>query len=366
MRNVTGYRWEQRLWSRRHTLGLLAASPWLGLHDASHRYQRLRRPAAATPPPFTNHARLLVAGPEDGPLAALARAFKSGLDEHLAPDQSVQIDHVGGADGVTAANQFEARVAPDGETALLVPGAAALAWLTGDPRAQFDIGHWLPITTSQVSGLVVVRDPSGLKPGHVRLGIEGSVAMALPAQLGLYLLGSLVDRLVSGSDALQTLANGDADVAFLRGSDVAARAQAALARNIVPLFALGSLDNGNQLQRDPFLPNVPVLPELIEQRAIRGDAALIGAWRSVAAAARLDVALLLPWLTPANVVAWWRASCSEIAASGFAATSAKPELGAAGNTVWHTDPTGNFGLNAIIADTTTSLALHRWLANQPS
>ena len=47
---------------------------------------------------------------------------------------------IGSADGVTGANQFEARGAPDGQTVLLVPGQAAVAWMVGDPRAQFDVG----------------------------------------------------------------------------------------------------------------------------------------------------------------------------------------------------------------------------------
>jgi hypothetical protein len=295
----------------------------------------------------------------DGLLAGVANAFRAGFNAVLPPDQTMQIELVGGADGVTAANQFEASAAPDGETALLVSGSAALAWQVGDPRAQFDVGHWLPIATAQVSGVLISGSQTGLRPGRLRLAVEVGASAALPAQLGLYLLGHGV-QLVAAPDALRVLAHGDADAAFIVGSNVASRTIEAVMRGMVPLFSLGSLDNANQLQRDTFLPNIPTLPELLANASITPDPALLAAWRAVAAAARLDTALLLPWLTPANVVAWWRTACGDIAASG-----ALPGDAAKGSVVWHTDPTGNFGLNAIITDTNTSLALHRWLANQP-
>ncbi len=365
------------IWSRRNVLGLLAAAPWVGagagagaeIGATPHQPPRsLLLHAATMPPPFASHAKLLVAGPIDGRLAALARSFKSGFDSQLPPSQAVEIDQVGGADGVTAANQFEARIAPDGETSLLVSGAAALAWLVGDPRAQFDIGHWLPVTTGQVSGVVLVGQTNMPPSGMLRLAIEDSPAFALPAQLGLYLLGSKVNKLVPSGDAIQSLAKGEADLAFLRGSDVAARLDAAVAGSAAkatPLFGLGSLDDHSRLTPDVALPSIPTLPDLLMRQAMSVDPALLNAWRALAAASRLDTALLLPWLTPANVVAWWRAACSDMAASDMGPFTGQAARGVVGGPQWHTDPTGNFGLNAIITDTTTSLALHRWLANQP-
>ena len=40
-------------------------------------------------------------------------------------------------------------------TVLLAPGEAALAWMVGDPRAQFDVGHWVPVMAGTASAIVV-------------------------------------------------------------------------------------------------------------------------------------------------------------------------------------------------------------------
>jgi hypothetical protein len=310
-----------------------------------------------TPPPFSNRPRLIVAGTADGALSAIARELKARLDTLLRPNQLLQIDLVGGQDGVTAANQFEANVAPDGETALMVSGAAALAWLQADQRAQFDIGHWLPLATAQVSGVVFSTD-SGLKHGPVlRLVVETTAASVLSAQLGLHILGRNVTSIVTSGDPIRALAEGRADLAFLVGQDTKHRAFEAIALGMKPVFTLGSLDTANQIIRDPNLPNLPTLLDVLADHQITADPALLAAWRCLSAASRLEVAVLLPWLTPADLVAWWRMAVQEIQLRNL--------LGEAERVVWHTDPTDNFGLTAMIADTQASLALHRWLASLP-
>ena len=282
----------------------------------------------------------------------------------VPPDRALQIRHIGGSDGVTAANQFEARIQPDGQTALLVPGAAAMAWLRGDPRAQFDVGHWLPVATALVSGVLIMRN-GGVPAGSLRLAVEGDATLALPALLGLDLVGETAGKLIVCEDALAELRLGHADAAFLRGDATGARLAMARAAGMQALFTLGNLDPANQLQRDPFLPDVPTLPELLFARPQSPPDALLAAWHAAAAASRLDMALLLPWLTPPGLVAWWRGVCGQIGMP-HQQDPARPELGATASRVWRTDPNGNFGLTAIVVDGATSLALHRWMTTQPS
>ena len=127
-------------------------------------------PAAA---PFAETPRLLVAGPADGALNRWADALLPALEQSLPPDTAIRRVEIGSADGVTGANQFEARGAPDGQTVLLVPGQAALAWMVGDPRAQFDVGHWVPVMAGASPGIVVGR-PTVLAPnGRARVAAAG-------------------------------------------------------------------------------------------------------------------------------------------------------------------------------------------------
>jgi hypothetical protein len=320
---------------------------------------------SSVPPPFPDRPLVIVAGADDGPLSPYARAIADGLDQRLPATQAVRIRPSGGADGVTAANQFEASELPDGHATLMVSGAAAMAWLRGDPRAQYDIGHWLPVLTSLVSGVVLAGPPSHLR-NDTLLAFEGDAGMVLPAVLGLDLIGVPRIRVVQVDDAAAALQRQEVDVAFLRGERTADRMEQATAAGGVPLFSLGDLDSANQLQRDPFLPHVPILPELLASRADRHiPSALLTAWNASAAAARLEMALLLPWLTPAGTVSWWRGACGDIALPS-PLNAAEPEHAATANRVLRTDPTANFGIAALAIDSATSLALHRWMIDQPA
>ena len=321
--------------------------------------------AASVPPPFPDRPEIIVAGAEDGPLSPYARAIAAGLNRRLPITQFVHLRPSGGSDGVTAANQFEANVLPDGHSTLMVSGSAAMAWLRGDPRAQYDVGHWLPVLTSLVSGVVLAGPPSHLR-NDTLLAVEGDATMVLPAVLGLDLIGVPRIRIVQVDDAAAALQRQEVDVAFLRGERTAERMEQAVSAGGVPLFSLGNLDGANQLQRDPFLPRVPTLPELLASRSDRTAAPpLLAAWCAAAAAARLEMALLLPWLTPAGTVAWWRDACGGIVLPTQPGAS-DPEHAATGNRVVRTDPTANFGVSALVIDSATSLALHRWMIDQPA
>ena len=89
---------------------------------------RAGRALAAPPPgpitPFAESPKLMVAGPSHGLLNRWADALLPALEQALPPDTSIQRVEVGSADGVTGANQFEARGVPDGRTVLLAPGSA--------------------------------------------------------------------------------------------------------------------------------------------------------------------------------------------------------------------------------------------------
>lgn len=129
-----------------------------------------------------------MAGPEDGLLNRWADALQPALEQSLPPDTTICRVEVGSADGVTGANQFEARGVPDGKTVLLVPGDATLAWMVGDPRAQFDVGKWVPVIAGMTSGIVVGR-PNALSGGRVQVAAAGAASFDLVAMLGVQLLG---------------------------------------------------------------------------------------------------------------------------------------------------------------------------------
>jgi len=301
--------------------------------------------------------QLIAAGPDNGPLAAWAQIMQTVINRLLPASQKLLVSHVGGADGVTAANQFEARTAPDGRTALLISGQPAIAWLVGDPRAQFDAGHWLPIATGLSSGVVLRQSPVQPKSGRLRLAVSGPSDLVLAARLGLSLLGMEAGEVTAMPDPAAALRQGLADAAFVHGPNAVGPAKIAIAHGASALFSLGCHDDAGNLVRDRQLPDVPTLPELmaaLPQTPV--NAALTMAWRAAAAAAQVEFALLLPWLTPSGTVAWWRKAATQIAQEIKVPDGTLQICG---------DPTLGFGLSDISVDAVTSLALRRWLVSHP-
>jgi hypothetical protein len=316
------------------------------------------RAAAPPPEPFPDSVRILVAGPRGGRMDRWAGVIGGAFGPALPPETTLRQILVGGADGVTAANQFEARVAPDGQTVLLLPGKAPLAWLTGDPRARFDAATWLPVMAGLTSGVLASRVPaSALRPGS-RLRVATSVPAGpeLAALLGLYLMGIEPVPAFGLHDAarsLQALRGQVVDAVFLTGPSVASLLADAAAAGAAPLFTLGA-PTQNGLRSDPLLPQVPTAADLMV--ALRGGVPtgpLAEAWRSTAAATQIEFVLVLPPLTPAALVAQWRRAATEASqalqpyAPGVRLLSA---------------PEANAATSAIAADSAAMLELRRWLA----
>ena len=309
--------------------------------------------------PSLSNAAIMVAGPADTPTGRWGTMLALPLAQAMHPGRAMTVDSIGGRDGVTGANAFEALINPDGSTALLVPGAAAIAWLAGDQRVHFDAGRWVPALTSFGSGVVLGR--TGPHPGAIRVAASTPSGVELPVLLGLSLLGTTpvpVFGLSDPEDAHAALLAGRVDAIVLTGARVPERVAAISDQKLCPIFSLGA--DADAAGRDPDLPDVPTLPELYLRRFGRPPSgALFEAWKATAAASRLETALVLQPLTPASLVAQWRGACSSAIAD--------PDLATATHTA-QIDPVPAPGcvaaLSAIVADENTLLTLRRWIASR--
>ncbi|WP_043359903.1 hypothetical protein [Belnapia sp. F-4-1] len=241
-------------------------------------------------------ATLLVPGPEDGPLAdwsnRLAAALARGSTAAVMLERSV----LGGPDGVTAANRFATAAAPDGRSLLVLPGAAAQARLVGDQRARFDGAGWVPVCAAQGPALLAGRGRPPAATAPLRLGLAAPDQAGAAALLGLDLIGHAATPVLglAGARADTALAQGMVEAVVMQGGNGLARLAALGAQ---PWFVLDE-------QRDPSLPEVPAVTEL----ATGGDSTLRAGLLAAAANARLLGAVLLPALTPGDLVALWRAA----------------------------------------------------------
>jgi hypothetical protein len=313
--------------------------------------------------PFADGVTLLVAGPESGATDRWADLLAPALGRGLPPGTQLRIEVLGGPDGVTGANRFEVGTAPDGAAAMLVPGSAALAWLVGDPRARFDAAHWVPGLAGTTPGVLASRIPLAalLSGARVRVGAASAAGPDLPMLLALELMGvnwEPVFNLTSEAALADALGRRAVDAVSLRGRRVPDQAHLFAASGTQPVFTFGAPDDGGALQRDPAFPALPSAGELIAQR-LAANAALLPAFHAASAAAQLDVALVLPQLTPAAMVSVWRHACAVAAGSSEIQAHASV-LGVRPLSA----PAANGSTGAIAADAEVLLELRRWMATR--
>ena len=313
----------------------------------------------AAPARPTDPTTLVVGGPGGGSLDAWADWLAPVLGSALFPGVSLHKDVVGGVDGVTAANQFEAWANPDGSTAALLPGAAALAWLAGDPRARFDAARWVPALAATAPCLIVSRLSAAklLAGAPLRIAAKAPAGKDMPALLGLDLLGAQWQPVWALPDPVQALAQQQVDALCLCGQHAADGAAKLASFGATPLFSLGTVDECGAPQRAADFPDVPSLAEALADRAVNDH--LLAGWRAAAAAAALNMALVLPQLTPAAMVAQWRRACAQASGSSLVQSQV---LSAGLRAV--PAPSATACVAAVVADTAAVLELRRWLATK--
>lgn len=311
---------------------------------------------------------ILVGGPAGGRMDRWSKATALGMESGLAGLSHDAIDPViirtsGGVDGVTAANRLQALVVPDGRTAVMLPGLAAIAYLVADPRVHFQIGNWVPVLAGISSGVLMVRG------GAARLGTPEPLRLAASSPesadlAGLLLLARLGVPMapvfgLRGEDVkAHAFATGEADAVLVTGENVPATTALLTAEGAAPVCSLGAVDESGRIMRDPAFPN---LPEVSELAAMRGadflSPALDAAFRAAAAAALLDFVLVLPHLTAPAAIALWR----EVGA-GAITTPAMESAAYASSIRLGAGPTAEAALAPLALGADALLALQSWLA----
>lgn len=295
---------------RRRVLGMLAGLPLAG---PARIPSGAPIPLVATPEDqvrFPDGATMLVAGPNGGLMAQWAGVMRPALARALAPGLPVRQTNVGGPDGVTAANEFEVRVAPDGRTILLAPGGTALSWLVGDPRAKFETTHWVLVMACVTPAVFVARAAALAAPGTIRVAATTPAGPQLPGLLAIEMLGQRAQLVAVPQDdrwLYEAFAQRAVDATLLCGHDVPRRVAALAEVGAVPAFTLGAIDALGRLVRAAQFPDVPSLAEFYARR--RGSlprGPMFDAWRAASVAAQLEFGIVLSPVTPADMVALWR------------------------------------------------------------
>lgn len=320
----------------------------------------LSRTGRAASSGLPDGADLLIAGPSGGRLDRVSMDLLPALEHGLPAGTPLRRELAGGPDGVTGANQFEARAAPDGANVLLMPGDAALAWLIGDPRAHFTLGNLVPVMAGVTQGVLMSRYRlEQLGPGgHLRIVAGRPDGPELAALLALDLLGLRADPTFGSTDPAaveQVILAKGADAAFVAGADAERRIARLTRAGLQASFVLGVPGADQAVLRDPRVPGVPTLPELaIALNGTAPSGLLYDAWRAVSAAAQLSFLLALPGLTPAALVSLWRQA-------GLQAAGIIPLAEPAGVRMIAGPEATEFTAPIAAADTASLIALRQWL-----
>jgi hypothetical protein len=292
---------------------------------------------------------LLVAGPDGAQTSRWGNACALALADCLPGSPSVMAQPIGGLDGVTGANRLDALVVPDGTTAAILPGAALIAWMTGDSRVHFDPTRWVPLMAGSNSGVLMVRAVNGAAPdlqalramAPLRLAADQPQSNDLAALLALARLGVATAPVFGLRDvAAKTKAfvAAEVDAVFISGEDVAADITPLTASGALPVFTLGSQMSGETIGSDPLFPGLP------DATAFGGAVTpfLDAAYRAAAAAARLDFLVVLPKLSDPDAVSQWQQ-----AATGAMATPALSSAASASSVTLQSAPVLAASLNAL-------------------
>jgi len=253
-----------------------------------------RAPAGATPP---EAATLLVPGPDDGPLALWAQRIGAALGRHLPHAAALRVQVLGAADGLVAANRFATSAAPDGRSLLAAAPVALHARMLGDNRVRFDPSGWLPVCGAAMPVLLAGRTRPPRPGVALRLGLAGPDAPEAAALMALDGLGFSVTPVFGITAALAeaALAQGAVDAAVLAGPGLGARLAAIGAQPWLLAEPVPGL-------RDGMPAEVPMLAEALGPER----AAITGACRPGFAVVGTRALVVLPPLTPADILAGWR------------------------------------------------------------
>ncbi|GBQ62530.1 hypothetical protein AA103196_0334 [Ameyamaea chiangmaiensis NBRC 103196] len=307
---------------------------------------------------------LIVGGGRDSKVAHWADTLSDPLTQALKAPQPIDITTSSGRDGVTAANLFDARVTPDGNTALIVPGSAILASLAGDARVHFDFSRWVPLIVGQADTIVIGRADfhrslrNLLRDRPVRVGVSTPTGLELPTLVALSLLGVRpvpVAGLATPESALDALNTNAVDVIQVPRAAVPDDRLAQLAQAGYPaLFTLER--SGAAADNNAAASSLPSFPAFYGQFHSRPpQAPLANGLRAISIAASTSLAVVLPMLTTPSLVAEWRF------ATHAACATLEREAAREGMSLY----TGQNGATAYAdanPDLTAQLAIKRWIA----
>ena len=249
---------------------------------------------------------------------------------------------------------------------LLAPGQAALAWMVGDPRAQFDVGALGAGDGGHGAGIVVGRPTvagSGrARPRRCRRAPRASISPRCSASIFSARAWNRCSAWPTPRPRRSAFAQGAVDAVLLRGHGVPEQFAALAAAGAQPLFTLGAFDDAGQAVRDPAYPDGAAFRANSMRRADRHPAGR-GAAAAPGAPPRRPRNWNSAWSCRSSRLPRWcrcggAPARDAVASLGVQATAATVDVRPLGG------PAATANTAAIAAHAPALLELRRWLAGR--
>ena len=214
---------------------------------------------------------------EKGGSAKWANFFAPLLSDALPGNPTVVVKFMPGAGSTKGANWFQKQKDGDGTVLFGSSGSTQFPYLLGDPRVKYEYKDWNPVMASGTGGVAYLDPESGAKfDGSANglqgmsfiYGSQGATRLDLVPLLAWKMLGMNVEPVfgIKGrGDGRLMFERGEANIdyqtssGYLKGS-----AELVEAGNAVPMMTWGSLNESNEIVRDPTFPDMPTFKEVCE------------------------------------------------------------------------------------------------------
>ncbi|MGH6914731.1 MAG: tricarboxylate transporter, partial [Geminicoccales bacterium] len=259
-----------------------------------------------------------------------ARVFAPFFEKHLPGKPTVIVRNIPGSGTIAGANQYQQRARPDGLNVISVTSSTISNYTLKDPRVRYKLETWIPIILSPQGSVFYVssdlgvkgpQDLSKLKGKKLIYGGNSPTSADLRITLSLGLLGILPTKHVWGAD------RGPSRLAFERGEfnanyDTTPGFQQNAKHLVregkaVPMFALGVVDKGGNIVRDPNFPDLPSFYDAYQTMngGKKPSGPAFDAWKNlIQIGVMANKFFALPAETPKSIVETYRTTARKILA----------------------------------------------------
>lgn len=234
--------------------------------------------AVAAPPsaPSAKPVRIIVPFSAGGGTDTFAHLVAAHLGAHLPGKPQVIVENIAGQGGVTGSNAFVDGSSADGITLLAVSGHLNLRALLGLRGLKLDFSRMEPLLAAPMGHVTVVPANAGITSAHQIRRLKGQLAKGINDPVGQ--IESLVTlemfdldyRPVPGfggrGDTLDAFKRGELSINTQSTPVYLSRLEPLVRlRRVMPLYAIGFIDENGRSLPDPAVPGMVTAPDLYQR-----------------------------------------------------------------------------------------------------